>query len=35
MINLLKTAQNTLKLGAVLNSGLDEKIGIDWIIENL
>jgi len=33
MANLLKTVQNTSKLGAVLNSGLYEKTGIDWLIE--
>ena len=33
MANLLKTAQNTSKLGAVLNSGLYEKPGINWLIE--
>jgi len=29
MANLLKTAQNTSKLGAVLNSGINDKTGID------
>jgi len=35
MTNSLKTAQNTSKLGAYLNSGLYKKTGIDWLIENL
>jgi len=34
MINLLKTAYNTLKLGAFMNRGIYGKIGIDWVIEN-
>ena len=35
MINLLRTTQNPLKLGAVLNSGLYKKAGIDLLIKNL
>jgi len=35
MATLLKPAQNTSKLGAVLNNGIYEKPGIDWLIENL
>ena len=35
MSNLLKTAQNTSKLGAFVNMGLYRKTGIDWVIEKL
>jgi len=35
MTNLLKTAQNTSKLGAFVNRGFYEKAGIDWLIEKL
>jgi len=35
MSNLLKTVQNTLKLGAYVHRGLYEKTGIDWVIEKL
>ena len=35
MATLVEAAQNTSKLGAVLNSGFYEKTAIDWLIENL
>ena len=35
MSNLLKTAPNTLKLGAFVNGGLYGKTGIDWVNEKL
>jgi len=34
MATLLKTAHNTSKLEAVLNSGTYGNTGIDWLIEN-
>jgi len=35
MANLLKTAQNTSKLGAFVNRKIYEKNGIDWVIKKL
>jgi len=35
MANLLNPAQNASKRGAVLNSGVHDKTGIEWVIKNL